>query len=439
VLSNEDLINFHVCINCFYNETAHYADIVLPWATYMERWDLDARAAYNLRPYVGLRTPMVEPLGEARDIRDFFPDLARRIGNGMEDAYQYGTTEDYMKEWASAVPETPATGKAGLERLLEEGAWENPDREPFYEPYLQLLTDEELASATVPADEGDIIMKNDLGIGIVQNGKPVRGFTTPSRQFEIRSLFVEKIGRNEDCSDLIASSGVTKTKSRPAQHEGHDVEINSMPIWLQLPEHEKLADDELVMTSFKWNVHNHGRTMHLKWLAEIVHSNPAWMNPATAEQLGLKDGDWIELTSYFSTLLDDASPHLQHVERDESGRTVAGTMRVPIVTMPGIHPKVIAMSNSCGHSQYTNVAQAKRDRSEGDNIAGMEIDTYRDADWERNMWWQDESRGEPKQWQRNTGNGWNQNAILPIAPDPVTGEQAFHSTVVKVASLSTEK
>ena len=30
VLTNEELIEFHVCINCFYNETAHYADIVLP-------------------------------------------------------------------------------------------------------------------------------------------------------------------------------------------------------------------------------------------------------------------------------------------------------------------------------------------------------------------------------------------------------------------------
>lgn len=438
VLSNEDLINFHVCINCFYNETAHYADIVLPWATYLERWDLDARASYNLRPYVGLRTPMVEPLGEARDIRDFFPELARRIGNGMEDAYQYGSTEDYMKEWASAVPENPKTGKSGLNRLLDEGAWENTDREPFYEPFLQSLSEDELSDASIPDDEGGTITKNGVGIGVIQDGQPVRGFKTPSRKFEIRSLFVEKIGRNEDCSDLIANSGMVKTKNRPDQHEGHNVDISSMPIWMQLPEHENLADNELVMTSFKWNVHNHGRTMHLKWLAEIVHSNPAWMNPATAEQLGLRDGDWIELTSYHSKMLDDASPHLQHVERDESGRTIAGTMRVPIVTMPGIHPKVIAMSNSCGHWQYTNVAQAQQSRPEGGQIAGMEIDTYRDADWERNMWWHDESRGEPSQWQRNTGNGWNQNAILPISPDPVTGQQAFHSTVVKVASLSTQ-
>lgn len=435
VLTNEDLINFHVSINCFYNETAHYADIVLPWTTYLERWDLDARGAYNLRPYVGLRTPMIEPLGEARDIRDFFPDLANRIGGGMEDAYQYGTIEDYMREWASAVPENPETGKAGLDRLLEEGAWENPDRDPFYEPYALALSDAELAEATVPSQEGGIITQDGVGIGIVQNGQAVRGFKTPSRRFEIRSLFVEKIGRNEDCSELIASSGMTKTKSRPGQHSGHELEINSMPIWLQLPEHENLADNELVMTSFKWNVHNHGRTMHLKWLAEIVHSNPAWMNPATAEKLGLKDGDWIELTSYRSTMLAETSPHLQHGDKDESGRTVAGRMRVPIVTMPGIHPQAIAMSNSCGHWQYTNVAQAKKSRPEGEHVAGMDPDSFRDPDWERNMWWEDGSGNDPSRWSRNTGNGWNQNAILPIAPDPVTGQQAFHSTVVRVSPL----
>ena len=435
VLCNEELINFHVSINCFYNETAHYADIVLPWTTYLERWDLDARGSYNLRPYVGLRTPMVKPLGEARDIRDFFPDLAKRIGGGMEGAYDYGSLEDYMREWASAVPENPDTGKGGLDRLLDEGAWENQDREPFYEPFLESLSEDDLADADVPQEEGGIIQKDGVGIGVLHKGRAIRGFKTPSRRFEIRSLFVQKIGRNEDCSDLIALSGMTKTKSRPQQHDGHEVEVDTMPIWLQLPEHEDLADDELVMTSFKWNVHNHGRTMHLKWLAEIVHSNPAWLNPETADELGLQDGDWIELTSYTSQMLDRQSTHLNHIEPEENGRSVVGTMRVPIVTMQGIHPKAIAMSNSCGHWQYTNVAQAKRGTPEGEYTDGMEPDTYRDADWERNMWWEDQTNRDPKTWKQNTGNGWNQNAILPIAPDPVTGQQAFHSTVVRVKPL----
>ena len=135
-------------------------------------------------------------------------------------------------------------------------------------------------------------------------------------------------------------------------------------------------------------------------------------------------------------MLDESAPHLHHGERDSDGRTVAGTMRVPIVTMPGIHPNAIAMSNSCGHTQYTTVAQAKKSRPGGDKIDGMDTDSYRDADWERNMWWQDGASGDTSKWKQNTGNGWNQNTIMPIAPDPVTGQQAFHSTVVKVVRLN---
>ncbi len=442
VLSNEELIPFHICINPFYNETAHYADIVLPWTTYMERWDLDARGSYNLRPYVGLRTPMVEPLGEARDVRDFFPELARKIGGGMEKAYDYGTTEEFMREWASTVPENPETGKGGLDRLLDEGVWEDTTREPFYEPFKQPLSNEDMAGAVVDSETSQI-SKDGLGIGIMLDGKPVRGFKTPSRKFEIRSVFLSQIGMNQDCSDLIAASGMTKTKNRPAQHDGHDQEIEEMPVWLQPVEHTGLSQNELIMTSFKWNVHNHGRTMNLKWLAEIVHTNPAWMNPETAEKLGLKDGDWIELTSYFSQMLEEKMPHLKHGNRDDTGRIVSGKMRVPIVTMPGIHPSAIAMSNSCGHWQYTDVAKAQKTpqealvAAEGDRsyVAGSDPVTYQDPDWQRNMWWEDESNGDPAAWKQNTGNGWNQNQIMPIAPDPITGQQAFHSTVVSVTKV----
>ena len=437
VLCDEELIKYHICINPFYNETAHYADIVLPWTTYMERWDLDARGAYNLRPYVGIRTPMVKPLGEAKDVRWIFPELAKRIGGGMEEWYKESERE-YMEVWASNVPENPETGKAGLERLLDEGAWEDESREPFYEPFLQTLSPEDLEGSVTDATTG-IITKDGTGIGVMMNGKAVRGFKTPSRKFEIRSAFVKATGLNEDTSDMIKLSNMPKTKQRPEQHKPYNVDVDEMPIWLQPVEHVELSDDELIMTSFKWNVHNHGRTMNLKWLAEIVHSNPAWMNPKTAEKFGLKNGDWIELTGYGSRMLETTNPNLTHGEKDESGRHVAGVMRVPIVTMEGIHPRAIAMSNSCGHWQYTNVAQAKKAPADGGaadgHLQGADGATYRDPDWERNMWWEDNSGGDHTKWEPNTGNGWNQNRIMPIAPDPITGQQAFHSTVVAIKKI----
>ena len=434
VLCDEELIGFHVCINPFYNETAHYADIVLPWTTYLERWDLDARASYNLRPYVGLRTPMTRPLGEARDVRDFFPELARRIGGGMEKFYQYGSTEDYMQEWASNVPENPQTGKSGLQRLLDEGAWEDTRREPFYEPWKKPLDAEVLSAAEIDPDTG-VIMLDGKGVGLQTPTGAVRGFATPSRKFEIRSLFVQRTGNNLDCTELINRSGV-KARNRPEQHAGKSVEIQPLPVWFQPPEHRELADDELIMTSFKWNVHNHGRTMNLKWLAEIVHTNPAWINPLTAGRLGLADGDWIEITSYHSPWLKQQSPHLETADDPESGepRQVAGRMRVPVVLMQGIHPRALAMSNSCGHWQYTSVAQAKR-HVPGEHLAGSDGVAWRDPDWEQNMWWQDDSGGDIRKWKPNTGNGWNQNRLLPIAPDPVTGQQAYHSTVISLRKI----
>ena len=74
-------------------------------------------------------------------------------------------------------------------------------------------------------------------------------------------------------------------------------------------------------------------------------------------------------------------------------------------------------------------------RGNDGQLVGCDPATYRDADWERNMWWEDDSAGDPTRWKPNTGNGWNQNRLMPIAPDPVTGQQAFHDTVVTVARI----
>ena len=57
-------------------------------------------------------------------------------------------------------------------------------------------------------------------------------------------------------------------------------------------------------------------------------------------------------------------------------------MRVPIVTMQGLHPKAIAMSNSCGHWQYTNVAKSKAVSDDGEHLVGSDPKRYRDADWD---------------------------------------------------------
>lgn len=40
VLKSEELIPFHVCSDVVYSEMAHYADLILPDATYFERYTI---------------------------------------------------------------------------------------------------------------------------------------------------------------------------------------------------------------------------------------------------------------------------------------------------------------------------------------------------------------------------------------------------------------
>ncbi|MEM7383727.1 MAG: molybdopterin-dependent oxidoreductase, partial [Verrucomicrobiota bacterium] len=84
VLLDEELIPFHVAIDIGYGEQSALADIILPEATSLERWDHHSTNNYGLVPYTGIRQPLVKPAGESRSVQIILRDLARKIGGGME-------------------------------------------------------------------------------------------------------------------------------------------------------------------------------------------------------------------------------------------------------------------------------------------------------------------------------------------------------------------
>jgi anaerobic selenocysteine-containing dehydrogenase len=161
------------------------------------------------------------------------------------------------------------------------------------------------------------------------------------------------------------------------------------------------------MVSFKWNVHNAHRTMQSKWLQEIVHSNPAWINSATANRLGLYEGDWIELTSYRPK--DSQVPH-------DDGSEV-GSLRTRVHLTEGIHPLVIAISHNNGRSVGGPIASRLASRADLPGPGNRE-----DSDTKR-IWWATEL-------------SVPQNDLIPIYPDPTSGQQAWNDTVVQVRKVS---
>lgn len=382
VLKDEELMPFHFCLDVMYSETAHLADIVLPWTTWMERWDIDSRPPQSLVDYVGLRQPVVQPLGEAKDVREIFPELARRIGGGMETYFPWKSPEEYLEAYFKPVP-------GGLAYMRQHGVWFDAATKPNYLPYMRELTAAELEGSQTDPDTGlitkgeDADTKKPLPIGVLIHGVARRGFRTPSRKLEVFSGFVEDKGKSVG------------------------TEVHPLPVYAPIPDHQRgLKPDQLIMVSFKWNVHNAHRTMQSKWLQEIVHTNPAWLNPLTAVKFGLKEGDWVELTSF--------RPQEAHVPHDDG--SVVGTLRTRVHLTEGIHPLVIAVSHNNGRWVGGPIAAPGSDMK---SIPGL--GTVSDPDTGR-LWWQREI-------------SVAQNNLIPIYPDPRSGQQAWHDTVVRLKKV----
>jgi len=182
-----------------------------------------------------------------------------------------------------------------------------------------------------------------------------KGFTTPSGKLEIYSQRMADAGHSP------------------------------LPTYRPIKGHESLKEGELILTTFQWNVHTHFLTANCLWLSEIVHTNPAWIHPSTAEQRGIKDGEAIRITSPVGSIITRA--WVTH----------------------GIHPKVIAISDSCGHWQGGRIGQARRFKSPDPETALI--------------WWDKE------------GNGVHPNPIIPVVSDPIGGGQAWMDTVVKISKV----
>jgi thiosulfate reductase / polysulfide reductase chain A len=336
VLKDESLIPFHACSDVVYSETAHYADMILPDASYMERWGFDTRNNMELRDYVTLRQPMVPPPAECKSFVDSLIEIGKRIGPDTAKSFAFKDHEEWMRQRC-----------VGLTRY---------------------------------------------------KGMARRGFITPSRKFSVYHPDIEAAAR-----------------ARGFNEDGG----KGMPEYFPVPSVAKMKPEQLHLVTFKWNVHTQGRTQSQKYLTEIVHHNPMWINTDTALKLGIKTGDMVEITTYRT---------YGHAMRG-SGEVV-GKALVPAWVTEGIHPRVLAVSNTLGNSLHGRVATARNGKKQA--LAAYDktvIDD--DADLDDDIWW-DPARG-------GTGAGYNINAILPIQPAPLVGMQGWYDTICTVRKVRVDK
>lgn len=396
VMKDESLIPFHVAIDIAYSEHAALADIILPEATCLERWDGHSQNSYELIPYTGIRQPLVKPLGEARPLQDILKALALQIGGGMEEYFAYESNEQFYKDWHKNIP-------IPWEEFLERGVWHDEKRQKDYEIYEWPVPEAELAGARIDQDSQVIYTTEDDGkeaaIGIMVDGKAIRGFPTPTRKIEVFDPIWGEAAR---------FVGLPKD----------DMSGADIATWLPVPEHVTMTDDQLVFTTFKWNVHTQGRSTGWKYSAEIVHTNPVFMHPDTGKRLGISDGDMVEVTTY--------RPHGFTYRSKEKEPVDSFRNRVKFHT--GISKKVVAISHHGGHWEHGAVAKASGSGLDDPGTkAAFDASATKDRDYPENIWWRKDKGG--------IGNGAYINDAIPINPSPMIGGQNWMDTVCDVKKV----
>ncbi len=85
-------MDFIVTMDILMNDTGWFSDVVLPEASYLERYD----PLVPMGERIFIRQPVIEPQGEAKSAMWVFKELGTRLG--LADFFQYKDEEDYLNQ-----------------------------------------------------------------------------------------------------------------------------------------------------------------------------------------------------------------------------------------------------------------------------------------------------------------------------------------------------
>ena len=426
MLTDEEKVGVHAALTPTWNETAYFADYVLPMGHSSERHDLHSYETHDGQ-WIGFRQPVLKAarerlggeVGDTREVNpgevweenEFWLELSWRIDRDgslgirpfVESKETPGTRltvdEYYRYIFENSVPGLPEAAAredlSPLEYMRRYGAFEVA-REvgPLHEqevPAAQLedVTESPLGRvftrapapakvnlAPTGAPEGDGEGRRPVGVRI--GDKVLRGFPTPSGLLEFYSPTLAAWGWKE----------------------------LAIPTYIRSHVHPEVlaADQKVLISTFRLPVQIHTRSANAKWLDEIAHTNPLWIHTSEAALMGVRTGDLVRV------------------------ETQAGHFVVKAWVTEGIKPGVVACSHHMGRWKLR-----EGDGGEGQRqlMATVSLDhqgsrwslarkrgagPYESTDPDtRRIWW--------------TDVGVHQNLTFPVHPDPVSGMHCWHQAV----------
>jgi anaerobic selenocysteine-containing dehydrogenase len=391
-LRDPEAIKLHVALTPTWNESAWFADYVLPMGHAGERHDLMSQETHAGQ-WLGFRQPVrrvameragkkvrftyeANP-GEVWEETEFWVELSGRMDPdgslGVRHWFESPTrpgeliTQDEYWAWIfeHSVPGLPeAAAKEGitpLQYMRKYGAFEV--RRDVYAPYEAVV-------------EGDA--------GVLVDGVRREGFKTPSRKLELLSTTLIDWGWN--------------------------TQEYALPWPLQSHVHPDLIDrakgEMILLPNFRLPVHIHTRSANAKWLMEIAHHNPVWLHPDDAARIGVKTGELVRVETEIGWFVDKA--WVTH----------------------GIKPGIVAVSHHLGRWRLSEEQGVSRGSSSlvrldeaGDGKIALHVE-HQAARWSS----EDPDTGRIF-WQTV---GVHQNLTHAVHPDPVSGAHCWLQKLLSV-------
>jgi anaerobic selenocysteine-containing dehydrogenase len=409
-LTNEQQIELHAALTPIWNETAWYADYVLPMGVGSERHDLMSQETHAAR-WIGFRQPVLrlyqerhgKPVqytyqanpGEVWEEDEFWIELSWRIDPDgslgirkyFESPYRPSekvtVAEYYRWIFENSVPGLPEAAAreqlTPLEYMQKYGAFEiPPERVPVFTLNERELTASELKGTLVDEQSGTIT-RDGVKVGVLVDGKAREGFPTPSRKLEFYSATLKDWGWPEYATPSYIHSHV------------HPSNIN----------HE--CGEYLLIPTFRLPTLVHTRSGNAKWLNEISNANPLWIHPQDAVRIGVQSGDLVRVTTEIGYYVNRAW------------------------VTEGIRPGVVACSHHLGRwrldtsrgvDRWTSALVTLEREQDGNwrmrQIEGVRPYESKDPDSARIFWRE---------------AGVHQNLTFGVHPDPISGMHCWHQKV----------
>ena len=410
-LRDEQKIKCHVALTPTWNESAWFADYVLPMGHAGERHDVMSQETHA-GMWIGFRQPVrrvameragkkVEKTwqanpGEVWEENEFWVDLTWKMDEDgslgvrplVESLSKPGTPISQDEYWAwifdHSVPGLPERAKAeGLTPLAwmrKYGSFEV--KKTNYVPFEAVQPGADKVARLGP--EGKAFDADGHALGVMVDGVLRKGFDTPSGKLELLSQTLREWGWPE--LDRV------------------------LPWWLQSHvdhrEIDRKKGEMILLPNFRLPTLIHTRSANCKWLYEISHSNPIWMHPEDARGLGVQTGELVRVQTEIGWFIDK------------------------VWVTEGIKPGIIAMSHHLGRWRLqedaggskgtTALASLDEDGKGGHTLHMLKGATAWDGpdpDTAR-IWWKDV--------------GVHQNLTHAVQPDPVSGAHCWLQKVVNI-------